>query len=420
MDDCKELKATPKFAVQIIAAALILFSEPHLPPMLQAIGLPQWMVAAGLIVWIIGIINATNMIDGLDGLCSGVAAISAFTIAMIAITTGYSSNPAVWVMLGFSGCCVGFLFHNSNPAKIFLGDSGSMLVGFVLAVASTQVDVKRSLLVSLSLPVFLMGLPLLDVVLSMVRRTRQKRSPFRGDRSHIHHRLQQLGLSHRSAVWLLWSASGYLNLIAFFLAMVPVGQSIHIYVLVVPTLVFSMLSLYFVERRLSYQSAKFSQLFLKERNSLFADRETLIAYLKVQLLTFTEEGMPFTVVVLNSKDFLSQLSHERPARMVEFFMNLYSILRNRLRGTDLIARITDHKVVAVLARAGGGSEIGVTRYLTEKIKQLQEDFGVFQSHSDRPEGLAVLSYPKDSRQILELLELEPSDVAPSITVKPAA
>lgn len=404
-DDCRELKALPKILIQTVAALLILAAEPQLPSLLQDIAVPQWrwLVAAAMVLWIVGVTNALNMIDGLDGLCAGITGISAFAMAMILLNVeGYTGFPT-FITLTLAACCLGFLVHNFNPAKIFLGDSGSLLLGFVLAVVSVKVDAKRSLFVSLSLPIFVLGVPLIDVALSVVRRRRREKSVFSGDRGHIHHRLQQIGLSHRGAVLALWSASGYLNLVAYFLAQISIGHSIFVYGLVVPTLVFWFLSLYFVEGRLAQQTAQFGQLFVRHQGHIFADREGLS-----QFISNRDATQAAAVVILDSHDYLSQITHEKPARVFEFYLNLYSILSSRLRASDLVARVSEYRVAVILPGLAPelGSNVSVLQFMSAKIKALQENYRVFQSHSDKPEGYKVLYLPRDEKQIFGLLQLK--------------
>jgi UDP-GlcNAc:undecaprenyl-phosphate/decaprenyl-phosphate GlcNAc-1-phosphate transferase len=410
IDDWTELRAPAKFAAQFGAALLVLFSSSELPPAFAGWGewIPEWLVAVVLVFWVVGITNAVNMIDGLDGLCAGVTGLSAFTLAMIMVTvTGNTQSYPLVLSLALAGCCLGFLGHNFNPARIFLGDSGSLLLGFVLAVISVKLEVKRSLMVSMSLPLFLLGLPLIDIVLSMIRRGRKKRSLFRGDRSHLHHRLQQLGLSQKSAVIFLWCIAAYLNLVAFFLSQVPVAHSAYIYALVVPTIGFWFASLYFIERRLSLQNAKFGQLLLK-RSVFAADRSELTTFVERQVVRVKEDGKLFTVLVLDCDDLLKQMGAATPSRIVEFYVRLYGILKGRLRTTDLVARVSDTRIVAVLEGTDGHSELSLVRYLMEKVRVLQEEYGVFQGDPRLPEGFRTLHYPAQVREIMKLLGTEPA------------
>lgn len=156
-------------------------------------------------LWIVGVVNALNLIDGLDGLASGVALLATIVLFGVAFVDGAALLCLITVALG--GSLVGFLFWNFNPAKIFLGDSGSMFLGFVLSAVSIWTQQKGATAIALLIPVLALGLPILDTTLSFVRRVRKGKSPFEADREHLHHRLLALGLSHRNAVLTLYTAS---------------------------------------------------------------------------------------------------------------------------------------------------------------------------------------------------------------------
>ncbi len=402
VDDWKELKAYPKFIVQFIAASLILYSEPHPGLIFDGTPIPDWIVTPCLLIWVIGITNALNMIDGLDGLCAGVAGLTSLTMSMIMLGINQYTSFSFILGIVLAACCLGFLFFNFNPAKIFLGDSGSTLVGFVLAVISIKLELKRSLFVSLSLPMILLGLPVLDVGLAMIRRNMQSRSMFRGDRSHLHHRLQQIGLSHRSAVIFLWSAAAYLNLMAYFLTRVPTAHSYYIYASVIPTVGFWMLALFFMERRLTHLSAQYSRVFMRDEGNIDYDREKLKEFVLQQMRKNNLEDGRFVVVVISMYEVLKQISREKPAQVIGYYTRLYAIFKERLRSSDFLIRVSDQKIIAILPgveNKNSSPSYEVIRDLSDKVKHLQETYHVFQAHASHPEGFAVLSYPKDINKI---------------------
>lgn len=166
---------------------------------LGALSLPLTML------WIVGIVNALNLIDGLDGLASGVALFACIVLFGVALV----DNTILLCLLlsGLGGALVGFLFFNFNPAKIFLGDSGSMFLGFVLSIASVWTQRKGPTAAALLIPVLALGVPILDTTLSVVRRVGRGQSPFTADRDHLHHRLLAVGHTHRGAVLSLYTAS---------------------------------------------------------------------------------------------------------------------------------------------------------------------------------------------------------------------
>jgi UDP-GlcNAc:undecaprenyl-phosphate GlcNAc-1-phosphate transferase len=165
------------------------------------------------VLWIVGITNAVNLIDGLDGLAAGVVFFAGVTNFIVAATIG--SAFSALVMAAMLGAVLSFLFYNFNPARIFMGDSGSYLLGFVLAATSlVGATGKATTAVSLLVPVVALGLPIFDTLFAMVRRALERRPLFSPDRGHIHHRLIDLGLTHRRAVLILYGVSIVLTIAA--------------------------------------------------------------------------------------------------------------------------------------------------------------------------------------------------------------
>ena len=158
------------------------------------------------VLWIVGVTVGMNFIDGLDGLAAGIAAIVCGTIAVLAIYTGQAAMAIM--MLALIGSLMGFLFFNFNPARIFMGDCGSMFLGFVIGAGSVVCSAKSPTVVGLALPMLALGVPILDAVLTVIRRgVLDRRSIFSAERGHIHHRLLAKGFSHRSAVLVIYAAT---------------------------------------------------------------------------------------------------------------------------------------------------------------------------------------------------------------------
>ncbi len=208
LDDLRGLRAKQKLLVEI-AVVLILcalgvrITTLHLPGGFDIhFGWWSWPLT---VIWIVGITNALNLIDGLDGLAAGIAAITCALIAVFALASG--QTLAACVMLSLLGALLGFLLYNFNPARIFLGDSGSLLVGFLLGSVSVYCSVKAPLAVGLAAPMLALGLPLFDMLGSIVRRFLERRSIFCPDSGHLHHRMIRLGLTQRRAVLLMYGAT---------------------------------------------------------------------------------------------------------------------------------------------------------------------------------------------------------------------
>lgn len=205
VDDLRGLPARFKLIVETLAAGIVCFAGIRVTSISIT---EQYILHLGImgypltIIWIVGITNAVNLSDGLDGLAAGISAVACGVIAIFAI---YDSNIFMTVlMLALLGSLSGFLFYNFNPARIFLGDCGSLFLGFIIASSSVLCSMKSSALVGLALPVLALGIPIFDTLFSMLRRFLERRSMFSADRSHFHHRLIDLGLRQRHVVLLIY------------------------------------------------------------------------------------------------------------------------------------------------------------------------------------------------------------------------
>lgn len=161
--------------------------------------IPLGLIAIPLtILWLVGMTNAINLIDGLDGLATGVIAISAGTLFFVALRT-HQLEAALFIV-AIAGAALGFLKYNFFPASIFLGDSGSYFLGFIVAAASIIGVFKTTLVVALIVPLLILGVPIFDTTFAILRRLKEKKSPFAADNKHIHHILIRAGLTQREAV----------------------------------------------------------------------------------------------------------------------------------------------------------------------------------------------------------------------------
>jgi UDP-GlcNAc:undecaprenyl-phosphate GlcNAc-1-phosphate transferase len=202
VDDRYSLSALPKLAVQLAAAAVAIgfgFQIDHLtdPISHTAWVFPTWLVWTATTLWIVGITNAMNLIDGLDGLCTGVALIITTTLAYITWQSGLIEGMAVGVAL--AAALLGFLYWNFPPARIFLGDTGALFIGYSLSLLALEGYQKVTVLTFI-VPVLVLAVPIMDTLLSILRRLVRHANPLSADRLHIHHRLLESEGSDRKAV----------------------------------------------------------------------------------------------------------------------------------------------------------------------------------------------------------------------------
>ena len=225
IDDIKALDAKPKFLIQIIAATIVViggdmkiqvFTNPFLWADSTYLILPDWISVILSIIWIVFITNSVNFIDGLDGLAAGVSAI--MSVSMVFIATRLGEYYVAVIGVALMGSCFGFLPYNFNPAKIFMGDTGSTFLGFILASLSIVGVFKSFAIISFAVPLLILGLPMFDAIFAMVRRVSKGQSPMQADRGHLHHRLIDMGFSQKQSVFILYIISGILGLSAIILA----------------------------------------------------------------------------------------------------------------------------------------------------------------------------------------------------------
>ena len=218
-DDIMPLRAYIKLIFQIVAALVAvyhgvvieIFSNPFVFSSTEYVFL-GYLAFPITVIWIVAITNSFNLIDGLDGLAVGVSTISA--IVMLVISFMVSDTNIAIILAALTGACLGFMPYNFNPAKIFMGDTGALLLGFVLATVSILGLFKFHAVVSFSAPFLILAFPLVDTAFAFFRRLLKGKNPMSPDRGHFHHRLIDMGLSQKQAVAILYTISGLLGFVA--------------------------------------------------------------------------------------------------------------------------------------------------------------------------------------------------------------
>jgi UDP-GlcNAc:undecaprenyl-phosphate GlcNAc-1-phosphate transferase len=217
-DDLRGCGAVEKFLIQFAIAGALYWAGFRIDkialPFLGTFSLGPLSIVFTML-WIVGVINAMNLIDGLDGLAAGVGL---FGLATAFVLASLRVDPIMMLfMAALGGATVGFLVYNFNPASIFMGDTGSMFLGYVLAVGAMQTEQKSSTTVAILVPIVALGLPIADTLLAMVRRAVNHKPMFSADRAHIHHKLLDLGFSHKQAVLVLYGTSIFFAIMALLL-----------------------------------------------------------------------------------------------------------------------------------------------------------------------------------------------------------
>ena len=219
IDDYVNLPAKVKLLGQIIAACVLVFAfDVRIDFITDPFGdyiYLEFLAIPATIFWLVGLTNTVNLIDGLDGLACGVSTISAISMLVIALLV--SESDVALVMAALVGACLGFMPYNKNPAKMFMGDTGSTFLGYILATISIQGLFKYYAIVSFAVPFLILGLPMFDTLFAIIRRLAHGQNPMAPDRGHIHHRLIDMGLNQKQAVAALYVISSILGLSAVML-----------------------------------------------------------------------------------------------------------------------------------------------------------------------------------------------------------
>ena len=257
-DDFRGLRALPKLLIQTLAGGVITWGG----FLIETIPIPYLgVLRLGIIaypvtiLWLVGISNAMNLVDGMDGLAGGISAFAAFSMGIIAVLQGQMTTALLAFILFAS--IIGFLIYNFPPAKIFMGDSGSLFIGFALAVIPLMGISKAASISTLMIPITLLTIPIIDTLAAIIRRIRQRRSIISPDKDHIHHKLLYMGLNEKKILLFTYSFCLYLSVIAITSVVLPKETNVYLIVIV---WVGSLLGYYFLD-------------FLKERKRTASNME---------------------------------------------------------------------------------------------------------------------------------------------------
>ncbi len=243
IDDKYDMKPIIKLLLQICAALIavlsgnvfeqiVFFGEPIV------FGRFSWLVT---VVWIVALTNAINLIDGLDGLSCGISTISCVAL-LVSLFYSYTPFSVIVMIAILAGSCLGFLPFNFNPAKIFMGDTGALFLGYTLSVLSIMGCFKMNAIVSFWVPFFVFALPIIDTAFAFIRRILTGRSPFSADRGHLHHRLIDKGFDQRHAVMMLYAIAGISGISAI---LISVGQYISGFAVLIGSVLLLILNMKF-------------------------------------------------------------------------------------------------------------------------------------------------------------------------------
>lgn len=243
LDDTKGLSPSMKVLFQLIAAIIAIYGGIHVEAISNFLGEKGSVINLGIIsypltvIWIVGVTNAINLIDGLDGLADGVSAIAALSLAVISYIFG---NEEIGMMcLIIAGACLGFLPYNFNPASIFMGDTGALLLGYLFAVITIEGVLKTAVTVAVVVPVIILAVPISDTLFAIVRRTLSGQSFATADKGHLHHRILNMGFSIKQTVLILYAMAIILGFLAVVVSLIGglLGNILAIGIVIIITMI---------------------------------------------------------------------------------------------------------------------------------------------------------------------------------------
>ena len=320
VDDIKGVNAKIKLLFQIVIA---FFATQH-GALIESLPMPWGRLELGVfgyvltIFWIIGIINAFNLIDGMDGLSSGITLFSSLTLAMLAIANEYL--PTALVALALAGAVTGFLIYNFNPARIFMGDSGSMFIGYILAVLSLRSQSKAHAVVSIMVPIIAMGVPIIDTTLAFMRRILRHQSIFAADRQHIHHFLLSLGFNQRKTVLILYAVSVLFTILSMVMIF---NKNVDTFLIVI---IFAII-VFVIIKKLGYIEMIYGKFRVKKENSLEKHLENFF----IDRISISEDENFFSELPIKGFDILDIKGNNLFSQGEKDKINFFDISARRSR-----------------------------------------------------------------------------------------
>lgn len=250
--DTLDMQPEAKLMGQVIAALILYINGIKIEVITNPFGgqiyLAQWVSLILTVGWVVVVINAINLVDGLDGLAGGITVIGAAALFFIALLKPEINS--LFIIVALIGGTLGFLRYNFHPAKIFMGDAGSMFLGFILSIVSILGINKMATTAALLVPITALGIPIYDTVLAIFRRGILKRDIMFSDRKHLHYRLMGMGISHRQVVLFLYFVAVYFGLVSFLMARIPTEYASILLLLLGMGVFLGMKAIGFMERKI--------------------------------------------------------------------------------------------------------------------------------------------------------------------------
>lgn len=384
-DDIRELSARQKLAGQFLALAIWAYLVPVNELVLSKIGLPSVLALSLSCFWILGLINALNMIDGMDSEASGITLIvGLFFILLMGL-----ADPRVLVVVSVVGCCCGFLFFNWPPARIYLGDGGATFLGLFLGTTASRLPIPGDSIHFVLVPLFLVAFPQVDTMLSIFRRLKGRTSIMKGDHDHLHHKLIKLGLKVPQVLVVLFSVTAYCGLTAFLLWRIQDSTLVlGILLLSITALLAVLGAVYFMEYRQADQVSSYSQTLISQ-------------HLEIGEEIVIDPGS-FRAVLYDLMPYYKELQYQGIVRVQEFIQDFADFMKSHHPNGDL-KMIGAYSVVTV--ESPRDSIVVASEAIVKDFYQLVSRHQVQKNDNGNPWGLSIYLDNERGEQFLNKMGL---------------
>lgn len=384
MDDIKELRPAIKLSFQMLSTLVWLTLIPYENLITHQIGWSAFLGYPFLFIWILGLINATNMIDGLDALAGSFAFLATLFLAFLYPTSSFA-------LFTFMGALGGFLIFNFPPAKVYLGEAGSTFLGFFLATQASTIQLPSANPVLITLPLFILSFPEVDTILSIIRRFKANTSPFKGDHDHIHHKLFKLTGSKKITLLIILGVNAYSGLTAILIYHFHFSSwAWGIVALSTIGLLTLLTSVLLLESTQAYQVSRFSKTILHK-------------YLpRSQQLTFDPDQ--FEAVVYDLLPYYKELQN-RGVGDVQNFVQDFAKHIETFHGKCFLHVIGSYSIIAI--KSGGSKCFFSRKTLCKAFYQLLKAHKVQKNDDNIPLGMSFYSSHQKQKDFLKKFNLAP-------------
>jgi UDP-GlcNAc:undecaprenyl-phosphate GlcNAc-1-phosphate transferase len=350
------------------------------------------------LVWVVSMVNAMNLIDGLDGLAGGVALIGSVALFAVALNRGDRVDMVLTALL--AGSTLGFLRYNFFPARIFLGDAGSMFLGFTLAVIGLEGIQKGATVVAFMIPLSALAIPVLDTLMAIARRSKVSGSIFKADHEHLHHRLVRLGIRKQNVVLLIYFFCIHLGTMAFILTLIPSEYTLMILVLIAMGIIFWIKTLGFIEEKMALRLRQSEQESMIDETTGLCSFQYLSRRVIEEIKTCDRlSSRSFSLLVFELKGLRSYLERfPNPREMEARFRDMARFFQENIRASDVVSYLGEESFVIMTPEEGEGRQ-----YLIDRLRTIFQNMKADLDTEAIELKIRQVDYPGNKGIVQELL-----------------